>query len=526
MTSLFRICFLSQRFFKLLCCVVLVNLASVEPASAKVVGPSTFCETYPDVADCLGQLPTCSLCHESTSPPAWNAFGTDVFDALIAHGITAGTGYNFDDHYQLYLPAVLPTLDDVDSDCDGVSNYDEFLLGTNPGVAQSVWVAPPTPGGLTNPWYSVGQYDFKFAFRRVSTVFCGKSATYEEVIAFLEGANPTTSEGKTLLNTRIDARLDSCLQGTYWRKNALRSMADKRIRPLKVASMESSICLILADYEWDYRLWEWIMTEDRNMQELLTAQYHVDETDEGQLVQVGLPSEPLGGIVLPDVLDPALPESYCPNDPTGTILKYQYPFGPGQPLLPEHRAGMVTTQWFLMIHTMFSAMPRTTAAQAARSYLGFDIAHNQGLNPVSDEPLDVDNKGVDQAPCSYCHSTLDPLSYAFAYYNGIAGPAETGNYSEYRPAFLMPEWDFENPPQSVVLGTPVVDLVHWAQVAANSDEFIRNMGQALFHFVLDRDPTPDEAVDFNALWQALPSDGYSANQFLHNLVDLNAFGAP
>jgi hypothetical protein len=301
-------------------------------------------------------------------------------------------------------------------------------------------------------------------------------------------------------------------------------MADNRIRPLKVAAVDSSICLILADYEWDYRLWEWAMTEDRNMQDLLIAQYHVDVGDEGQLVKVGLPSDPFGGIVFPAQLDPALPSSYCPNNPT--ILKYDYPFGPGQPLLPERRAGMITTQWFLMIHTMFSAMPRTTAAQAARSYLGFDIAHSQGLNPTSGEPLDVDEKGVDQAPCSYCHSTLDPLSYAFAYYNGIAGYAQTGNYNEYRPAYLMPEWDPLDPPQTVVLGTPVADLVDWALVAANSDEFIRNMGLALFHFVLDRDPTPDEAADFNALWGTLPADGYSANLFLHRLIDLNAFGAP
>lgn len=525
MSVLFRFWSLSRRLITLLTCMGLVGLVGVQSTQAKVVGPSTFCQTYPDVADCNGQLPSCNYCHVSTDPVVWNSFGEDLKDALVAYGSSVPPGfYNYGDHYQLYLPIVLPTLEDVDSDCDGLTNYAEMLFGTNPGLAQSVWVDPPAPTGGPNPWYKVGQYDHTFAFRRVSTVFCGKSATYDEIQAFLEGADPATPEGKTLLNTRIDVRLDSCLQSTYWRKNALRSMADKRIRPLKVAAVDSSICLILADYEWDYRLWEWIMTEDRNMQELLTAQYHVDEGDEGQLVKVGLPSEPFGGIVFPPELDPALPSSYCPNAPT--TLKYQYPFGPGQPLLPERRAGMITTQWFLMIHTMFSAMPRTTAAQAARSYLGFDVAHSQGLNPTSGEPLDVDNKGVDEAPCSYCHSTLDPLSYAFAYYNGISGYAETGNYNEYRPAFLMPEWDFENPPQSVVLETPVVDLVHWAQVAANSDEFIRNMGKALFHFVLDREPMPDEAADFNALWQALPSDGYSANQFLHHLVDLNAFGAP
>ena len=58
--------------------------------------------------------------------------------------------------------------------------------------------------------------------------------------------------------------------------------------------------------------------------------------------------------------------------------------GGGQPLDVEHRAGMITTQWFLVINTMLSDLPRTTAAQAYRSYLGEDIARQEGIWPVPD----------------------------------------------------------------------------------------------------------------------------------------------
>lgn len=35
---------------------------------------------------------------------------------------------------------------------------------------------------------------------------------------------------------------------------------------------------------------------------------------------------------------------------------------------------MLTTRWFLAKNTMVTPIPRTTAAQAYRAYLGYDIA--------------------------------------------------------------------------------------------------------------------------------------------------------
>jgi hypothetical protein len=40
---------------------------------------------------------------------------------------------------------------------------------------------------------------------------------------------------------------------------------------------------------------------------------------------------------------------------------------------------------------------------------------------VPNEPVDIDKKGVAEARCAGCHSTLDPLAYAFMKYEGIGG---------------------------------------------------------------------------------------------------------
>ena len=74
-----------------------------------------------------------------------------------------------------------------------------------------------------------------------------------------------------------------------------------------------------------------------------------------------------------------------------------------------------------MSNTMFTSIPRTTAAQAYRAFLGYDIAKLEGLWPVAGEPADYDNKGVGAPACAGCHATLDPLTYPFSRYEGIGG---------------------------------------------------------------------------------------------------------
>ena len=95
-------------------------------------------------------------------------------------------------------------------------------------------------------------------------------------------------------------------------------------------------------------------------------------------------------------------------------------------------------------------MPRTTAAQAYRAYLGLDIARSEGLIPPDDEELiDYDEKGITDPKCSVCHTTLDPLSYPFSRYNGISGMA-SGSYDRdrlERPEFSQQAEDIEDIPE-------------------------------------------------------------------------------
>ncbi|MBK8238899.1 MAG: DUF1585 domain-containing protein [Deltaproteobacteria bacterium] len=303
---------------------------------------------------------------------------------------------------------------------------------------------------------------------------------------------------------RLHEDLAACLDASWWRTTGLRELADPKVKPIQSVGADTEVVIagfrvVLADYHWDYRLWRYLMSDDRDIRGLLTAQYHVVE-------------DPQTGAL--STIDGVIPTP----DPTA--------IDGGQPLVPEHRAGMLTTQWFLMSNTMFSELPRTTAAQAYRAYLGMDISKHEGISPVAGEPSDIDDKGVGAPACAQCHSTLDPLAYAFAYYNGIVLEGmKTGIYVEERPSTLIPAWS-DAPRTSMLLGQPVADVVQWGALAANSPSFRRAMTLTLFEHALGRGPTPDEHDDFDELARSLLDDGHSANRLIHRLVDTAAFGTP
>lgn len=471
-------------------CGVLVALAlSATRAEARPEGPRVFCETYPEVPECAGQVITCTTCHVSADPPSWNAFGLAL---LVARG---------EGEFADAIPEALRAIEYEDADGDGVTNLDEILLGTRPGDARSVWLPPDdAPGGewLPNLWYDVEGYDYAFALRRVMVLYCGESPTYEQVQAMR-----ALADDPDMQYVRLHEQVESCLQSPWWEQVGVRELADPKIKPIRAVGADTNVVIsgqrvVLADYAWDYRLWRWAMTDDRDVRELLRAQYHVDEPQPGVL-------ERIDGIIA----DPPKP---------GQLAG-------GQPLQVEKRAGMITTQWFLMSNTMFSALPRTSAAQAYRAYLGLDISLSEGILPVADEPSDIDHKGVAQQACANCHSTLDPLAYAFAYYTGIVLPQGTGIYTPTRPLAEMPGWS-PSEQQTVVLGQEVDNLIEWAEVASESDEFKRNLAAMLFEHALGHEPEPDEQDEFIALWQSLPDEGWSANRLIHRLVDGAAFGAP
>lgn len=469
--------------------VFLTGVSATVVADARPEGPQVFCEAYPEVPECAGRVVTCSTCHLSTDPASWNSFGLALLGAR-GEGLFADV-----------MPEALQAIEYDDADGDGVSNLDEILLGTQPGDPRSVWLPPADEPGsewLPNLWYDVGSYDTLFALRRVMVLYCGESPTWELVSQF-----KALADDPDMQYVRLHEQLESCLQSPWWEQVGVRELADPKIKPIEAVGNDTTVeisgfRIVLADYEWDYRLWRWIMTDDRDMRDLLLADYHVTESAPGQL---------------------AIQTGHIP-DPTNLGQ-----LAGGQPLQVEKRAGMITTQWFLMSNTMFSALPRTSAAQAYRAYLGMDISLQEGILPVAGEPIDVDHKGVSQAACAQCHSTLDPLAYAFAYYTGIILPSGTGLFSPTRPLAQMPDWD-PDVNRTVIFGQEVESLMEWAQVAVESDAFKRNMAAMFFEHALGHEPSPDEQADFIDLWQSIPNDGWSANQLIHRLVDTQSFGAP
>jgi hypothetical protein len=464
------------------CAVAFISFAS--ESWARPTGPRAFCEVYADAPECTGRSITCNKCHVSTQPVAWNVYGGAVLGAL--------QGAAYDDN----LTSALRAIEDDDSDGDGLSNREEIDLGTDPGDPLSQWMPRPTPEGGDNPSYAIGEYDPRYAFKRVRLLFCGASPSYDDAQAF------AALDGEAQLES-IHETLAECLGSDFWIDEALVSLAHPKIRPVKAFGVDTDIeiggyKITLSDYEWDYRLWQYVLTDDRDARELLTAQYHVGVDDGGNWQRI---------------------EGTIPNPEDG--------FGGGQLLAPEHRAGMLTTQWNLFINIMFAAVPRVAAGHAYREYLGLDISLNEGIKPVSGEPLDIDDKGIDAPACAQCHSTLDPLSYAFSYYEGIdlKNLKHTGQYLEGRPSQRIPGWD-EAQPEFVVLDQQVGSLVELADVMAQSREFQRNLAHMFFVYTIGHEPRPDELAEFDAAWTAMPADGHSADRLLHRLVDTDAFGIP
>ncbi len=470
-----------------------------------------MCDAYPTSLTCAGRVPTCALCHTSTgAAPDWNPFGYAVMGALAD-----GAGYDGSDAgFRAALPAALHRIEGDDDDDDGVSSLEELLLGTFPGDVDDVIRAPSPPQGPPNPVYAVGEWDPLFAFTRVAAAYCGASPTYEEKQAFR--GLPRDAQRRS-----VHAKLDRCLRSEHWRNAELPSLADDRIRP--VPRFEQ--------WRWDYRLWRYANlppcdvgddacgdTAPRSARDLLRGTYHVRERVRGQLVR-----DPDNGAAT--ATQACVDHSGCGFDEEcgGGLCRV---IGGGQPLQDEsRRAGMVTTTWFHFVNTMFSALPRTTAAAAYRAYLGHDLARQEGLMAIPDEPADVDNKGVDGIGCQECHMHLDAAAYAFASYRGIeAGGASS--YAADRPAARGLWGPTAEPRQAFFFDVPVNDLVDWATHAADSEAFARHHTLTFFRHAVGREPRAEELEELAGVWRALDDDSFQTPAMLHRLIDTRAFGAP
>jgi hypothetical protein len=489
-----------------------------QPAQAKPLAPSEFCRLYPDTALCDSGAAPCTTCH--TTPPARNAYGLQVESALSPDAPRPLS----DELFLSGLPAALRAAESLDADSDGVSNVEEFLAGTLHIDATSL---PSRSVGCDSdqlalasaqPWNTC-DYDPAYALTRIGLDFCGRSPTRGELEVVRD-----SNDWQMLLQQK----LASCLDSAFWRgkDGVLWNLANAKIQPeSSLKSGDDAGDLAIADYEDDYNLFVYVNTGDRDVRELLTAKYHVVREPDGALV----------------IVERTPAENYLASD---------YDDEDTAQLVPrERRAGMLTTRWFLAKMTMVTPIPRTTAAQAYRAYLGYDMAKMEGLQPVAGEPVDYDLKGVAAEQCAVCHSTLDPLSYPFTRYDGLGGGDEEeiedpamavnadgtvdvafANYISGRmDRFVRQEGPqiAETPEAGLLFGQPVADLVEWAEVAANSEPFARKVVLDYWRLLIGEDPLPADEAEFATLAQRLSSKHeYRVERMLADLIATEAYGAP
>ncbi len=474
--------------------VILAGL--VLPLSAKPPAPAALCKLYPQSKSCEAGLPQCTLCHTVT--PARNAFGEQV-----RKNLSPGVARPLKDaDFTAGLAAALKTVEKLDADGDGVNNLAELTAGSLPGDATSLPVvvacSPQQKAVAGKGRWNVCGYDAVYAFRKVKLDFCGETPSRADVAAFAKLAGD-----RAKWEPALAAALNGCLTSRYWMgtDGVLWSLANPKVRPIdSVKSGKNQGAVPLADYEFDYNLFVYASTGDRDVRDLLRAQYFVKRESD----------DPVKLRVLTEDELKAMPRLA------------------GQSVVPEKRAGMITTKWFLTANTMFTSVPRTTAAQAYRAYLGFDISKMEGLHPVDAEPKEYDRKGVTESTCAACHSTLDPLTYPFSRYNGITAtnyaPARLNGFTRVDGPEVV-----NTPEEGVIFGHKVADLMEWSKVAANSEPFAQKVVADYWKLLIGREPQPLDQKEYTALWRGLmdpKTHNYRVEKMLHALILTDAYGKP
>lgn len=496
---------------------------------AKPVAPAAFCAHYPDTPVCTNGFASCDTCH--TTAPARNAYG----DSLAIHLLLTVPLPHTDDAFLEGLPGSLDAVADFDADLDGYSNLEELNAGSKPSDVESVPNVDicdedtrrhaEHPG---NGWNVCG-YDRAYVYKKIYLDFCGRSPTFKEANAFKALGDEQ--------DTAIDEALGSCLVSDFWlgQYGVLWNLANDKIRPAaSIKSGANAGPIPLGDYDEDYNLFVYTQSGDRDVREMLTAQYYVERI----------------------IAEDDSPDTFMPFT-RGAVVDFSVRgFDRAQLTEPETRAGLLTTRWFLVNFTMFTSIPRTSAAQAYRSYLGFDISKMEGLQAVADEPVDYDAKGVGAPDCAVCHSTLDPLTYPFSRYDGLGGGAgsligdPTGqgqdtdeiigpngelnltvaSYTADRlERFRIVDGDLvaQTPEAGILLGQPVENLVEWAEVASNSEAFAQNVVRDYWVLLMGQPPLPSEISAYEQLWRGLMGEHeYRVERMLKALVRTEAYGAP
>lgn len=454
-------------------------------------GPELFCDAYPASPLCATSLPACQLCH--TTAPVRNSFGESVSQMLLTEVSRPLT----QEQYSGGLEDALKGVEGIDSDVDGHSNLDEILAGSLPGDSSSSPGEYACPLPDANPQYAVCNKDRRYQLRKMMIDVCGHSPELTQLEAL-----DTMSELEQ--KDAVHSQLDVCLDSEFWmgKNGELWQLANRKIRPLGSfkGGPEDAGFLAVADYYNDYRLFAWTQIDDHDAREAMTAQYFVAQD----------------GPTDYRALSAAEEDALFVGAGTESVER-------------QFRAGMMTTRWNLLYTIMFSVIPRSAAALAYRAFLRQDIGRMEGLMPIPGEPRDLDQKGVAQAGCRDCHSTLDPLAYAFQNYNGF-GPA--GGRASYVPN-RMQFYDQAGYPGIAAMGDGYVfdqqvpDLMTWASVAADSEQFARATVTDYWILLMGENVRPEYSEEFANLWQRFMTDNsYGVERMLHELIETEAYSVP
>jgi hypothetical protein len=162
-----------------------------------------------------------------------------------------------------------------------------------------------------------------------------------------------------------------------------------------------------------------------------------------------------------------------------------------------------------------------------------DIARSEGLYqpPADFELIDYDDKGILAEGCRGCHMTLDPITYPFTRYWGIAQRA-TAVWDPSRMTRFSPEDGSridEVPEAGYLFGEPVADLREWAQKAADSDAFAQATVRDYWKLMVGHAPSAAEDEEFEALWRAFrdpAGHNYRVSKMLHALIRTEAYSVP
>lgn len=472
-----------------LCLGLMWHWRPAKVALAKPSAPGTFCSTYESSPLCSSGTTECTTCH-SSAPPALNPFGEQLKKELLPGQARPLSHEDFTSA----LPTALQKIADLDADGDGVNNLKEIQEGYLPGDKNS------KPSAIQGPCETCG-YNPTYVYKKVYLDFCGTSPDFAQLEAF-EKKEDKPAAIRELLGKCLDSAFWSGKDGVLWR------LAHNKVRPLFAVKSDKNEDnqgpVPLADYYDDYNLFVYTQIDNHDAREVLTAQYFVDRADNKDgTTSYKVRSED--------------DNAKLPRDRKQDVAK-------------EKRAGMMTTRWSLIFFNMFNVIPRATAAQMYRSYLGLDIAKMEGLYVVRNEPADYDNKSVRAAGCVGCHQTLDAMAYPFSRYNGLNFQA--GPVAAYAPTRLKAFVNVEGPrivhvPEAgFILGKRVKDLLEWGKVAANSEQFAKATVMDYWKLLNGGTPsTPKDRTEYETLWKDFKNKyQYSVERMLYALIQTEAYG--